>query len=62
MAFKPGWRFAGDIVQLRKVNTIYLEHISKNTEPILIKNTAAATKAGTRENSAVLQSPLPHGG
>ncbi|CAK8992037.1 unnamed protein product [Durusdinium trenchii] len=35
-----------------KVNTIYLEHISKNTEPILIKNTAAATKAGTRENSA----------
>eukprot|EP00913_Durusdinium_trenchii_P006626 g6225.t1 len=30
---------------LPKVNTIYLEHISKNTEPILIKNTAAATKA-----------------
>ena len=32
---------------LRKVNTIYLEHIAKNTQPAgsLLKDTAAETKA-----------------
>lgn len=28
----------------RKVNTIYLEHIAQNTQPNLLKNTAAATQ------------------